>query len=133
MRIGELAATADTTTKTLRFYEERGLLPAPRRTASGYRDYPASMVNRVGFIRAAQASGLTLAQIGEILAIRDEDRPPCTHVVALVDQRLADVEDALAQLLSVREELRGLRTRAVALDPADCAPGNICAAVTGQD
>jgi MerR family transcriptional regulator, copper efflux regulator len=50
-----------------RFYEEEGLLPAPGRTPPGYRDYPEEALNRVAFIRDAQAAGLTLRQIGQIM------------------------------------------------------------------
>lgn len=80
------------TTKTLRFHERRGLLHQPDRTPGGYRGYPSSAPARVRFIKDAQAAGFTLAQITEILAIRDSGNPPCDHVATLVDQRLADVE-----------------------------------------
>ena len=63
MRIGEFAEAAGTTAKTLRFYEEQGLLPPPDRTSSGYRDYPPDAIARVDFVHRGQAAGLTLAQI----------------------------------------------------------------------
>lgn len=129
MRIGELAATTGTTTKTLRFYEQQGLLPEPARTPAGYRDYPPEMADRIGFIRAAQASGLTLAQIAEILAVRDAGSAPCGHVVQLVDRRLDDIETALAHLQTARYELRALHDRARQLDPTDCAAEDVCSAV----
>lgn len=132
MRIGELAAVTGTTTKALRFYEQLGLLPEPDRTASGYRDYQPQLADRIGFIRAAQACGLTLAQVGEILALRDEGRSPCGHVFELVDQRLDEIDTALTRLLNAREELHALRERARHLDPADCAPGDFCTAVAQQ-
>lgn len=129
MRIGELAAMTGATAKTLRFYEQRGLLPEPARTAAGYRDYASDMVDRIGFIRGAQASGLTLAQIAEVLAVRDDGSAPCTHVVQLVDRRLEDIETALEQLQTTRSELRALRDRARHLDPANCAAEDVCSAV----
>lgn len=129
MRIGELAAMTGTTTKTLRFYEQQGLLPEPARTPAGYRDYPPEMADRIGFIRAAQASGLTLAQIAGILAVRDAGSAPCGHVVQLVDRRLDDIETALAHLRTARYELRALRDRARQLDPIDCAAEDVCSAV----
>ncbi|MCT1614878.1 MerR family transcriptional regulator, partial [Corynebacterium sanguinis] len=71
MRIGELAERAGTTAKTLRFYEEQGLLPPTERTPSGYRDYAPETVARIDFVHRGQAAGLTLAQIRQILDIRD--------------------------------------------------------------
>ena len=61
MRIGELAAATGTTTKSLRFYEQAGLLPPPARSAAGYRDYTPASVARLEFIRRGQRAGLTLA------------------------------------------------------------------------
>jgi len=89
MRIGVLAARAGLTTKTIRFYEDVGLLPAPPRTPAGYRDYPAQTLTRLAFIRNAQAAGLTLAEIHGVLAIRDTGQAPCEHVTGLIDQHLA--------------------------------------------
>ena len=61
MHIGALAAASGATTKTIRFYEQAGLIPDPPRTQAGYRDYRAESVDRLAFIRTAQAAGLTLA------------------------------------------------------------------------
>ncbi|MGW4519418.1 MerR family transcriptional regulator [Streptomyces sp. NPDC004393] len=63
MRIGDLAARSGLTTKSIRFYEDCALLPAPLRTPGGYRDYPDHTVTRLGFVRDAQRAGLTLAEI----------------------------------------------------------------------
>jgi DNA-binding transcriptional MerR regulator len=71
MRIGELAAAAGTTTKTLRFYDRSGLLPPTGRSANRYRDYGPEALSRLDFIRRGQAAGLTLAQIREVIDIRD--------------------------------------------------------------
>jgi DNA-binding transcriptional MerR regulator len=129
MRIGEVASTTGVTTKTLRFYEAEGLLHGPERTASGYRDYPPEAVDRVAFIRHAQAAGLTLRQIREILAVRDDGQAPCRHVADLVDRRLAEVEQRLRELRATRTQLRQLAQRLEALGPADCPPSTICAAI----
>ena len=79
MRIGELADAAGTTAKTLRFYEDQGLLPPAGRTPSGYRNYTAETIARIDFIHRGQAAGLTLAQIKQILDIRDYK--VATHLV----------------------------------------------------
>ena len=120
MKIGELARSTGVTVKTLRFYEGEGLLPEPDRTASGYRDYPPDATARVTFIRTAQAAGLKLRQIGEILDIREQGEPPCQHVRALVHDRLAEVDDRIVDLDRIRNELLTIVSRLEMLEPADC-------------
>lgn len=129
MLIGALAARTGVPTKTLRYWEDEGLVPPPDRTAGGYRDYPDATVDRVAFIRRAQAAGLTLRQIGEILLIRDDGQPPCAHTARLVDERLSDVESRLAELAHTRTALRNLRERLGRLDPADCDAATVCSAM----
>ena len=116
MRIGVLAAQAGITAKAIRFYEDTGLMPAPARTPAGYRDYPAGAAARLGFIRDAQAAGLSLAEIRSILVIRDDGQPPCRHVTDLIDQHLAQVSQRLAELAqgpgrAPRPEIPRLRHR----------------------
>lgn len=74
MRIGELADTVGVNTKTVRYYESIGLMPEPDRTSSGYRDYGPDALERLQFIREAQASGLTLAEVQSILELEDAGR-----------------------------------------------------------
>lgn len=130
MRIGVLAVKAGLTAKTIRFYEQAGLLPAPPRTSAGYRDYPPEAVARLAFVRDAQSAGLTLAEIRGVLAIRDSGRPPCRHVAELIDGHLAQVEARIADLVQARAALTGLRHRAAATDPADCDDAAICTILT---
>lgn len=130
MRIGELAEITGVSTKTLRFYEAEGLLPEPDRTPAGYRDYAAAAAERVTFVRRAQAAGLTLRQIGEVLAVHDDGQAPCRHVEQLVAERLADVEQRLADLRHTHAQLQQLHARVRRLDPDDCPPSRICAAVS---
>ncbi len=120
MRIGEVSDRAGVPAKTIRFWEDRRLLPPPARTAAGYRDYGPAVLERIGFIRHAQAAGLTLDAIGQILGIRDGGQPPCAHVTALITQRLAEVQARLAELARARDQLAALAGRAAAQDPADC-------------
>lgn len=128
MLIGELATRTGVSPKTLRFYENDGLLPEPERTPAGYRDYPDTAVERVAFIRRAQAAGLTLAQIRQILTIRDGGQPPCDHVADLVDQRIEQLDRRLAELEHTRTELLALQARLDNLDPDDCRD-DICVAI----
>src|SRR5215472_10973930 len=120
MRIGEAAGQAGVPAKTIRFWEDQRLLPEPARTAAGYRDYELAIVDRLAFIRHAQAAGLTLEHIRQVLDIRDGGQPPCVHVTTLIARRLAEVEARLAELARTRDQLVALAERAAAQDPADC-------------
>ena len=120
MRIGEAASRAKVPAKTIRFWEDQRLLPQPARTAAGYRDYDAAIVERLAFIRHAQAAGLTLEHIRQVLDIRDSGQPPCVHVAGLIAQRMAEVEVRLAELARTLGQLATLAERATAQDPADC-------------
>jgi MerR family transcriptional regulator, Zn(II)-responsive regulator of zntA len=71
MRIGDVAARAGVPAKTIRFWEDQRLLPPPDRTPAGYRDYGPAILERLAFIRQAQASGLTLTAIRQVLEVRD--------------------------------------------------------------
>lgn len=126
MKIGEMAAVAGVTTKTLRFYEERGLLPAPTRTPSGYRDYPPEALNRLDFIRRGRSAGLTLAQISEILDLRDAGRAPCHHVEELLGHRLAHLDRQIADLQEMRTTVAALHDAAAVADPNACDAAEIC-------
>ncbi|MFG2916735.1 heavy metal-responsive transcriptional regulator [Kitasatospora sp. NPDC048298] len=130
MRIGVLAARTGLTTKTIRFYEDSGLLPAPPRTPGGYRDYPDTAVTRLAFVRDAQRAGLTLAEIRSVLVLRDEGHAPCSHLTGLIHEHLADIERRMADLAATREALRGLADRAATTDPAACTADDICTIVT---
>ena len=113
----------------LRFYEQAGLCPPPR-TAGGYRDYPAGAVARLGFIRDAQAAGLTLAEIRGILTLRDSGQAPCGHVSGLIERHLAEIEARLVELRKTRTALRDLARRAADTDPASCTDTDICSILT---
>lgn len=112
MRIGELSTQCGVPTKTIRYYEDIGLLPPPERTVSGYRDYDGAAIGRLGFIRAAQSIGLSLGEIRETLAFRDRGEVPCAHVAALIERRAADLTEQIAVLESMRADLERLARKA---------------------
>jgi len=126
VRIGELAGRAGVSAKTIRYYEQIGVLPAPARTEAGYRAYEEASVGRLTFIRAAQAVGLTLGEIRGIIGFRDRGEAPCDHVRALIERRSAELGARIAELERLRADLERLAERASALDPADCRPEGIC-------
>jgi len=126
MRIGELARRSGLAPSAIRYYEQLGLLPRPDRTASGYRSFPAAIVDRLTFIRSAQVVGLTLAEVGQVLGVRDAGETPCQVVSDLIDRRHAEVRARIAELEALEWELTQLRERAARLDPRDCDPSGIC-------
>ncbi len=126
MLIGELAKASGTTTKTLRFYEEAGLLPAAERTPGGYRDYSPDVLPRLDFIRRGRAAGLSLAQIRDVLDVRDAGSAPCHHVRQLLDRRLSELDRQIADLQALRDTVAELRDAAVTVDPAHCDPATVC-------
>lgn len=127
LRIGELAERTGFTAKTLRYYEEIGLLRPARRSESGYRLYGDDAVDRLRFVRRSRGLGLRLDEIRRILEISDEGRVPCEHVVAVVDRRLDDIAEQMARLTNLRRDLAGLRARLVnALETGAVSPGRAC-------
>lgn len=126
MRIGEAAAATGTTTKTIRFYEGRGLLPTPHRAANGYRDYGEDTLNRLDFIHRGRTAGLTLTQIGDILRVRDAGQAPCIHVRDLLGRQLAALDRQIAELLTLRSTVADLHQTVTTADPVACDPNRVC-------
>ena len=126
MRIGELARRSGLAASALRYYEQLGLLPEPRRTEAGYRVYAADALDRIGFIRAAQAVGLSLAEVRQVLGVRDAGEPPCGVVTQLIEHRHTEVKAKIAELRRLERDLAAVRARAAQLDPRGCDPSGIC-------
>jgi DNA-binding transcriptional MerR regulator len=132
MRIGELARRSGLASTALRYYEKAGVLPPPQRTPAGYRAYDASVLQRLAFIRAAQAVGLSLPEIREVIAIRDGGTAPCSHVVDLLERRRAAVRARIRELQRLEQELTQLAGRGARLDPAECDPAGICRIIPSE-
>jgi len=130
MRIGELAEQADISTKAIRYYEQIGILAPPARTASGYRAYDQAALGRLGFVCAAQAVGLTLGEIRQIIAFRDNGQVPCAHVSDVLQRHAADLDRRILELQQLRGELRQLAERATTLDPEHCPAEQVCHIIT---
>jgi len=127
LRIGELASRTGFTPKTLRYYEDIGLIRPHGRSESGYRLYDAPCVERLDLVRRAQALGMRLDDIRQILEISDEGRVPCGHVMTIVDRELARIASQMKKLRQLRAGLRGLRTRmADQLASGVVSPGQPC-------
>ena len=129
MRIGELAAATGHTTKTIRFYEQEGLVRRPPRTPSGYRSYEVQDVERLSFVRAAKRLGLSLAEIGGILSVHDRSRPTCGHVRQVLDDKLAHIDRALVELRAFRRDILRLKEDAGGYDDCRSEGGAICSII----
>lgn len=112
MRIGEVSERLGINPKTIRFYESIGLIPEPRRTPAGYRDYDEEDVERLEFVKAAQRLGLRLEDIGEIIAFRETGQQPCDYVISLVRRELTDLGKKMEEMRRLQGELDDLMDRA---------------------
>jgi len=126
VRIGELAERSGLTAKTLRCYEQAGVLPEPEREKSGYRNYDEAAVARLAFVKAAQAAGLTLSEIRQVIVVREQEGAPCSHVVAVLDAHAAELDRRIVDLTALREQVLRLRARSKDLDPSQRRATTVC-------
>jgi len=123
--IGELARETGLSTKTIRYYEDIGILPQPARLPNGYRVYDHRDVARLGFIRRARTLDFTLDDIGEILAFRDRGEAPCLYVLLAIDDKIDQVGRRITELEKLRQELTDLHQAAQNL-PVDDVEWKAC-------
>lgn len=121
--VGEAAKAAGVTTRAVRLYEAKGLVPEPLRTNSGYRLFTDEDVETLAFVRRARSLGLSLDSIGEIMQIA-KNGAPCDRTRSLLDQRVAQIDATM-------EDLRRLRETIVAAQRIECGNGNLCAVIEG--
>lgn len=133
MKIGELAAQAGVSAKTIRYYEGIGLLRPPGRTSSNYRDYGDAAVERLRFIRDSQVAGLTLAEVGSILDMKDAGQSTCAHTRELVHRHLDEIDHQIEALKAARMEMAALAERADAMDPGECLDPQRCQVIVAQE
>lgn len=109
--IGELARRAGLGITTIRFYERRGLLPVPERTAAGYRLYPDASVARLRFIQRAKELGFSLEEIAELLSLSQDPASDCNDIRRRAAAKLAAVETRIERLQRIHTALRQLLTQ----------------------
>lgn len=120
LTIGDLARETGTRVVTIRYYERVGLLPAPRRTAGNYRTYDPRQVDRLRFIRRCRELGFTLEQVRELLRLSSQKDQDCRDVDRIAASHLAAVEDKIADLTRLADELRRINSQ--------CRGGGVIAA-----
>jgi DNA-binding transcriptional MerR regulator len=106
LRSGELAKLAGISSDTLRFYERKGLLSPPGRSANGYRVYPLTALQRVRIIRSALAVGFTIQELGRIFKIRNRGDAPCEEVLRIAQTKLVQLESRIQELHQVKLDLQ---------------------------
>ena len=107
-QIGAIAKESGIPIKTIRYYEEIGLLESSGRTEGGFRLFAADVLNRLSFIKRSQGLGLSLSEIKEILSIHDQGELPCDHVKIKLQDKIAEIDHQIQQLLTLRSDLERL-------------------------
>jgi DNA-binding transcriptional MerR regulator len=105
LTIGRVAALAEVSPDTIRYYERLGLLPKPLRTPAGYRLYAGAIVHRLDVIRSAQKFGFSLAEIAGFLRVRESGGKPCGEVRAAAGRMLRAVDQQIADLKATRTRM----------------------------
>jgi Hg(II)-responsive transcriptional regulator len=108
MTIGSLARSAGVGVQTVRFYERKGLLPKPARTASGYREFLPEDARRIRFIRRAQELGFTLKEVQELLELNSRPKATCSDIRRRAEGKIGDIEKRLHDLRRMRKTLKQL-------------------------
>jgi Cd(II)/Pb(II)-responsive transcriptional regulator len=118
IRIGELAKLTGCLPETVRFYEQKGLLPPPIRSQANYRLYDAGHVDRLHFIRRCRALGISLDEVQTLLGFQDAPEQPCGGVNDLVDRHILEINRQIADLRALHAQLAELRMRCDSTRPA---------------
>lgn len=109
LKIGEVAAISGLPVKTIRYYEEIGLLtPTVERSQSGYRLFTQSVLNRLAFIKRSQSLGLSLSEVQQILQVHDHGQLPCGEVKQHLETKVADINQQIEALETLKTELQGI-------------------------
>ncbi len=122
LTIGRLAKEAGVNLETIRYYERRGLMPEPIRTASGYRIYSENDIERIRFIKKAQELGFTLKEISELLSLRVTPNVTCAEVKKRAREKIAEIDKKIQSLQEMRKILVMLENRCTGIGPTTQCP-----------
>jgi Cu(I)-responsive transcriptional regulator len=120
LSIGELARITNTKIVTVRYYERIGLLPPPARTSGNYRAYARRHLERLSFIRRGRDLGFSLDEVRALLRLSDDRSQSCAEVDRIARLHLSEVERKLADLVSLRTQLKQLIGQCRQGTVADC-------------
>ncbi|HEY9845887.1 MAG TPA: heavy metal-responsive transcriptional regulator [Candidatus Caenarcaniphilales bacterium] len=124
LKIGEVAVRSGVPIKTIRYYEELGLLKSSGRTEGHFRLFHPDTVTRLTFIKRLQSLGLSLQEIGDCLAVYDHGDLPCGDIQAKLEQQVSHIDRQVAELMLLRRELNHVLQRWSAAPQKQ--PGAIC-------
>lgn len=110
--VGKAAEIVGVSTRTIRLWEARGLVPEAERTPAGYRLFTDADLARLQFIRRAKSLGLTLSEIREVFDLQRAGTTPCERVSRLIDGHIAQIDRALDDLWELRQMLTAARSAA---------------------
>ncbi len=125
MEIRELSKLTNVPAKTIRYYEEVKLLPSPNRKPNGYRDYTEYDVDRLKLVAGARRLDFSLAEIKEILDLRDRGIAPCSVLLELLDRKAKEISQRIIELKQMQEDLQQLSSLG-AIFPTDDVEGKNC-------
>ncbi|MEO6983693.1 MAG: heavy metal-responsive transcriptional regulator [Edaphobacter sp.] len=120
IQIGQVAQRTGLSIDTIRFYEKQAIVPAPKRTSTGYRVYGERDVERLMFIGRAQGLGFSLQEIRELLLVESSDRSGCSHVRSLVAEKVMQVKEKIADLRRLESRLAKAQAQCNAALEAAC-------------
>jgi Cd(II)/Pb(II)-responsive transcriptional regulator len=109
MRIGQLAKLVGIDTQTIRFYEQKGLLPKPHRQENGYRAYTKKHRDQLVFIRSCRALNLSLAEIQKLQNYQNSPNQPCAEINTLLEEHISQVRLQISSLQTLEKQLVSLR------------------------
>ena len=125
MQIRELSNQAGVPSKTIRYYEDIGLLPPAARKSNGYREYEDVDVERLMLVAGARRLDFSLEEIREILDLRDRGIAPCGVLLDLLDKKTDEISQRIAELRLLQKDLRTLYDSGLAF-PTDDVEGKNC-------
>ena len=120
MNIGEVSRKAGLSSRTIRFYESIGLVGAPERASSGYRDYGEKDVHRLRFVASARALGFSVDEIRQLLALYDDRERSSADVKRVVLHHVEEIDRKLVELAAMRRTLMHLAERCHGDERPDC-------------
>ena len=127
LKIGEVSALSGMPVKTIRYYEEMGLLtPTVERSDTGYRLFQLQVLKRLTFIRRAQSLGLRLQEIQELLALHDRGELPCPEVKQQLQTKVQAIATQISALETLQSELQAILDRWQEQPPASAQAQTIC-------
>lgn len=125
MEIRDLVKHTGVPAKTIRYYEEIKLLPAPARKPNGYREYSEVDINRLKLVAGARQLDFSLNEIREILDLRDRQIAPCGVLLELLDNKAKEIKLRIAELKTLEKDLQELYSRGLTF-PTDDVEGKNC-------